>query len=159
MQIAREFDMDWKDIAELNGLSSPYTLQPGQQLKLPGMESSPPPPPPVEDQPTDSEYSGQIYIVQPGDYLYALARTFGLNWQTLASANQISYPYIVYPGQEIQISLYGALVAHFLPGRAQRHAEIHTNDIATTGSHIFQVRESAGAEVDYRQTGWLKHLK
>jgi LysM repeat protein len=103
MQIARELDIEWKSIAELNGLQSPYTLHPGQELKLPGRGSEPPPPPPVEDEPPESEFSGQIYIVQPGDYLYALARTFGLNWQTLASVNQISYPYIVYPGQEIEI--------------------------------------------------------
>lgn len=103
MEIARELDIGWKEIADLNGLFSPFVLHPGQQLKLPGTETELPPPPPVDTLPIDTEYSGQIYIVQPGDYLYALARTFGLNWQTLASANQISYPYIVYPGQEIQI--------------------------------------------------------
>jgi LysM repeat protein len=103
MQIARELEIDWKEISELNDLSAPFTLHPGQQLKLPGTESTPPPPPPLDDETAGSEYSGQIYIVQPGDYLYALATTFGLNWQTLASVNQIGYPYIVYPGQEIQI--------------------------------------------------------
>lgn len=34
IQIARTYDLDWKKLAEINGLSWPYTLHPGQVLKL-----------------------------------------------------------------------------------------------------------------------------
>jgi LysM repeat protein len=103
MQVARAFDMDWMEIAELNDLVSPYTLTPGQQLLLPGTGNAPSSN--AAEAPADSvsEYSGTVYICQPGDYLYALARTFDVSWQALASYNGLTYPYIVYPGQEIRI--------------------------------------------------------
>lgn len=103
MQIARALDIEWVKIAELNNLAAPYTVNPGQQLKIPGSGDSPANPSPPLPQTSPSTYSGQVYIVQPGDYMYALARRFGVTWQELASYNQISYPYIVYPGQEIEI--------------------------------------------------------
>ena len=103
MQIARAFDLDWMDLADLNGLVSPYTLSPGQQLILPGTQTTITAPVEETPAPPPSEFSGTVYIVQPGDFLYALARTFGVTWQSLASYNNISYPYIVYPGQEIRV--------------------------------------------------------
>jgi LysM repeat protein len=41
--------------------------------------------------------------VQRGEYLVQIAREFGLNWQTLASINNIGYPYVVHPGQVIRL--------------------------------------------------------
>jgi LysM repeat protein len=101
MQIARKFELSWKEIADLNNLVSPYTLQAGQEIKLPFEQDTSAPPSPVEPAPDPSSFSGEVYVVQPGDFLYVLAQTFGVNWQTLASYNQISYPYMVYPGQEL----------------------------------------------------------
>jgi len=60
---------------------------------------------PVEDNRQDApaDTSGGIYIVQPGDYLIALAKHFGISWQQLAEHNAISYPYTIQPGQALQI--------------------------------------------------------
>ena len=109
MQIARNLQLNWKAIAQLNSLTYPYALYPGNVLKLPGPEAGPPPPPLSGDnqstpdpEPTPS-YSGKKYTVQKGDYLYELARRLGINWQTLASLNGISYPYIIYPGQVLKL--------------------------------------------------------
>jgi peptidoglycan endopeptidase LytE len=103
MRIARAFDMDWMEIADLNDLVSPYTLTPGQQLLLPGTGDAPVSTQSDSPVSSSSDYSGTVYICQPGDFLYALARTFGVSWQSLASYNGITYPYIVYPGQEIRV--------------------------------------------------------
>jgi uncharacterized protein YvpB len=43
------------------------------------------------------------YIVQPGDYLAALARQFDLNWYDLAVLNGIGYPYVIYAGQVLRL--------------------------------------------------------
>lgn len=43
------------------------------------------------------------YIVQPGDYLVALAETFGTTWQELAELNSVPYPYIIFTGQVLQL--------------------------------------------------------
>lgn len=45
----------------------------------------------------------ETYVVQPGDYLTALARQFNLDWRTLAALNAISYPYTIYPGQVLRL--------------------------------------------------------
>jgi LysM repeat protein/uncharacterized protein YvpB len=103
MQVARALDIDWMEIADLNGLVSPYTLSPGQQLILPGSQAAPAAQDGEAPSLPPSEFSGTVYIVQPGDFLYALARTFGVTWQSLASYNNLAYPYIVYPGQEIRV--------------------------------------------------------
>ena len=50
-----------------------------------------------------AEAVGDIYTVQPGDYLIALAKRFGISWQQLAELNAISYPYTIHPGQALQI--------------------------------------------------------
>jgi LysM repeat protein len=39
------------------------------------------------------------YIVQPGDTLAAIARSFGLSWPEIAAANGITWPYSIRPGQ------------------------------------------------------------
>jgi LysM repeat protein len=95
MMIARALGLDWREIAELNGLVPPYVLYPGQSLTLPGGASPPPG--------GGSSSSGQTHTVQPGDYLVALARRFGVTWQELASANNIGWPYTIYPGQVLTI--------------------------------------------------------
>lgn len=45
----------------------------------------------------------ETYLVQPGDYLTALARQFNLDWYDLAVLNGIGYPYIIYPGQVLRL--------------------------------------------------------
>ena len=43
------------------------------------------------------------YLVKPGDTLYSIAFRFGLDYRKLASANRISAPYRIYPGQGIAL--------------------------------------------------------
>jgi LysM repeat protein len=105
MQIARNLNMNWEELAEINGLVWPYILYPNQVLKLTGAAVPIPTEPPVVE-PTPgsaSAHSGETYVIQRGEYLYALAKRFGVNWQVLAAHNNIYYPYIVYPGQVIEI--------------------------------------------------------
>ncbi|QPL14064.1 endolysin [Streptomyces phage TurkishDelight] len=37
--IARRLDVDWQDLAKVNGLRAPYTIRPGQELIIPGAAS------------------------------------------------------------------------------------------------------------------------
>ena len=105
MQIARKLNLDWYAIAQLNGLVPPYLVYPNQVLKLPGKEAGNPPPPlPTATQtPATEKPSGNTYVVQRGDYLVALGRKFNISWQVLASLNNITYPYTIYPGQVLKL--------------------------------------------------------
>lgn len=110
MQIARKLQLNWVAIAELNNLTSPYTLSPGQVLKLPGPEAGSPPPPLLEDSSTSETPSsdtdediGKTYTVQTGEYIVSIARKLGINWLTLAAVNNLTYPYIVQPGRVLTL--------------------------------------------------------
>lgn len=47
--------------------------------------------------------SGQQYVVQRGDTLYAIAFRSGQDYRTLAARNNIRPPYVIYPGQVIRL--------------------------------------------------------
>lgn len=77
----------WPEIATLNGIKAPYTIYPGQVLKLPGS-------------------IGQVksYTVKAGDYLSKIGPIVGLSWQKIAEINGIKPPYTIYPGQVLRLS-------------------------------------------------------
>jgi LysM repeat protein len=56
--IGRKLKVDWEDLAKVNGLKSPYTLKPGQKLKVPGKTSAPKPAPKPEYEP----FPGEAYF-------------------------------------------------------------------------------------------------
>lgn len=60
-QIARYYGMDWRYLAQINGVVPPYTIFPGQQLCIVLDGSKPPPPPP---QPPPTTYSPTFSIVK-----------------------------------------------------------------------------------------------
>jgi uncharacterized protein YvpB/LysM repeat protein len=50
-----------------------------------------------------SDTHAESYTVQPGDFLVALAKSFGTTWQELAQLNSIGYPYTIFPGQVLKL--------------------------------------------------------
>ena len=42
-----------------------------------------------------------VYIVRPGDSLWAIARMYQTTWQTLHKLNPIPNPNLIFPGQQI----------------------------------------------------------
>ena len=85
--IGAKLGVDWKDIANANGIKSPYTIYPGQKLIIPGGSSTSP---------------SRTYTVQPGDTLSGIGAKLGVNWKDIASKNGISSPYTIYPGQKLK---------------------------------------------------------
>ncbi|HEX2981058.1 MAG TPA: LysM peptidoglycan-binding domain-containing protein, partial [Anaerolineaceae bacterium] len=101
--LAGKFQTTWDVLADLNDLSWPYWIYPGQTLKIPAGS-------PVSNEqqvaaPTASPAVGssQTYVVQQGDYIMALARRFGVDWRVLAEQNNVVYPYTIHPGQTLTI--------------------------------------------------------
>lgn len=88
-QICRRLGLDWLAVAQLNGLTPPYTVYPGQVLRLSAGSAAAAAP--------------SVYVVQPGDTLAAVAARFGLGWPALAALNGIVYPYKIYAYQELRL--------------------------------------------------------
>lgn len=45
--------------------------------------------------------NGFYYIVLPGDSLYKISQKFGISLEELIIVNNITAPYVIYPGQKI----------------------------------------------------------
>lgn len=65
-------------------------------------------PAPVEDH-SASQVKRQLnadgnYSVRPGDTLYAIAFSYGLDHREVAAWNRIAKPYVIYPGQDLRMS-------------------------------------------------------
>lgn len=87
-EIGQKLGVDWKEIASLNGISAPYTIYPGQVLKISGGNSAP---------------AKVTYTVKSGDTLSGIASKYGTTVNAIASANGISNPNLIYAGQVLTI--------------------------------------------------------
>lgn len=80
--ISRRYEVPLRDLIELNKLTPPYTLEPGQRLALP---------------------SARQYIVQPGDTLYGVSRMFSVDVSELTRLNNLTPPYAIKTGQPLRL--------------------------------------------------------
>lgn len=95
--IARRFGTTIAELVRLNNLTNPDALQIGQKLTVPGSGGS------GGAVAVPSAGQGKSYTVQRGDTLLSIARRFGLTVKQLQTANNISNPDRIYPGQVLKI--------------------------------------------------------
>ncbi|GAB4163705.1 MAG: hypothetical protein Fur0021_39050 [Candidatus Promineifilaceae bacterium] len=98
--IAVRFNTTWPLLAQLNQLPPPYTIYPGQTLRLPAAGSG------SGGAAVNSSAAAAIsaYTVQAGEHLAQISRRLGLDWLAVARLNGLTPPYTVYPGQVLQLS-------------------------------------------------------
>jgi murein DD-endopeptidase MepM/ murein hydrolase activator NlpD len=80
--ISRRYDVPLRDLIEINKLSPPYNIEPGQRLVLP---------------------TARQYIVQPGDTLYGVSRMFAVDVSELTRLNNLTPPYAIKSGQPLRL--------------------------------------------------------
>lgn len=85
--IAVQFNTTYQNLAAINGIGDPNSIQVGQVLKVTGTAST-------ED----------TYYVQSGDTLSGIASKFGTTVNALVSRNGISNPNVISVGQKIYLS-------------------------------------------------------
>ena len=85
--IAQLFGTTANDIARYNGIVYPYTIYPGQVLKIPVKEVTPP----------------MYYFVRPGDTMFTIANRYALDLNQLLALNNLDDPNAIYPGQRIRL--------------------------------------------------------
>jgi len=88
--IAWRYGTTVQAIMAVNGLTNPHYIFVGQQLIIPVAGTTPPPAP-------------GTYVVQYGDSLWKISIQYGVSVWSLAVANNLYYPYIIYPGQVLII--------------------------------------------------------
>ncbi len=82
-KIADRFGTTTTQIIVTNRLKAPYTIYPGQKLKIP--------------------VSYTLYKVKRGDSLGKIAKKFGVSTKEIIKINHLKKPYRIYPGQRLKI--------------------------------------------------------
>lgn len=92
---------DWEEIARLNHISYPYSINVGQVIAIDITKRQTY----TVDTDTVTPKARNIvwYTVQPGDTLVSIARRTGTPWECIATINNIAYPYTIYSGQVVAI--------------------------------------------------------
>jgi LysM repeat protein len=88
-RIGLAYGVSWVDIAAANGIVNPNVIYPGQVLKIP--TNSP------------GQAPQLTHTVQRGETLFRISLRYGVSWIAIAQANNISSPYVIYPGQTLII--------------------------------------------------------
>jgi LysM repeat protein len=100
-KIAREFNVDPQAIIDLNEeLANSGALVVGMVLKIPTSDSAPP----ATDDGTETPIEGgTIHVVQSGEWIWSIARLYGIDPQVIIDANNLTSPATIYPGEELII--------------------------------------------------------
>lgn len=90
--IAARYGTTYQHLAQINGISDPNKIYPGQVLKVAGGASKPKP-----------QGTMKTYTVAKGDTLSGIGNKFGVDYHVIAQVNGIDDPNLIYPGQKLTI--------------------------------------------------------
>jgi len=100
-KIAREFNVDPQAIIDLNEeLADSGALVVGMVLKIPTSDTAPPA---TGDSTGTPVEGGTIHVVKSGEWVWSIARLYGIDPQVIIDANNLTSPGIIYPGDELII--------------------------------------------------------
>jgi murein DD-endopeptidase MepM/ murein hydrolase activator NlpD len=114
-RIASRFGVPLESLVAANQISRPNLIYAGFVLRIPeGREGQPAE---VAEPAAPSMPDGQaVYVVQPGDTVFRVARRLGVAPQALIEANQISNRALIYMGQKLLVPPGGQETASLVEG-------------------------------------------
>jgi lipoprotein NlpD len=122
--IAWESGRDHRELAAWNGISPPYTIVPGQKLRLF-------PPAKTSDV---SRLGTAVHTVQRGETLFSIATRYDLTVSDLCAWNNISPPYTIERGQKLRVIAPGGRVVKRIEPKSATKPTSRTTTPATAKS-------------------------
>ncbi len=107
--IAAQHGVAIAEIAQVNALANVNTIYVGQKLRIPGGSNLARDPAtgeegvPASASEPEPEPAPAVYLVQPGDTLADIARRFDVSVASLARANRLSHPSLIFAGRRLVI--------------------------------------------------------
>jgi LysM repeat protein len=136
--IATHYGVSVQALAQANGIANVNNIYVGQVLKLPTSATNNSVPTPVTN-------NDQAYLVQTGDTLTAIARSFNISIYDLAAANRLSVMSYIYTGQTLRIpsSTNKPTTVTTIPTTTTTEAVVTTTAASTQGtSYIIQAGDN-----------------
>ncbi len=94
--IARKCGLDPNEVIRVNGLVPPYLLYPGDKLQLPAAGQG-------NVAPTTGATCPSPYTVSLGEWVWSIANRCGVSPEAVIAANNLVFPYTIYPGNQLVI--------------------------------------------------------
>lgn len=130
-RIALNYGLTTEEVARVNGISNPASIQVGQRLIIP-----------VEPQ-VEPEPAVQTHIVQAGESLGSIATFYNISADELAQLNGIANPNALYVGQELMLTP-DAKVLEEVPVSD----EVEVKHIIQAGDTLFRLSLQYGITLD-----------
>ncbi len=95
-QIANRYGTTVQELVQINGISNPNLIYPGQTIRIPSNST-------MHGQETRGTGS-IVYTVQRGDTLSKIANAYGVTVSHIVEINGIKNPNLIYPGEKLRIT-------------------------------------------------------
>lgn len=103
-RIALRFGVTLQALMSANGIYNANVIWAGQRLAIPGQTPVQAAEPPSQAAPAEAAPGAErTHVVQRGEGLSQIARAYGLQWPTIAAANGIQNPNVIYAGMVLRI--------------------------------------------------------
>ena len=136
--IARRYGTTSEEIAEINNISNPNLIYPGQQLKIPTNSTT---------EGEETRGTGDIiYTVQRGDTLSRIAREYNVTVAHIVELNDISNPNLIYPGEKLRITESDVINLNPIPKNTYSTYTVRSGDI------LSRIAKRFGVSVNYLVT-------
>ncbi|MCU4185320.1 LysM peptidoglycan-binding domain-containing protein [Acidiferrimicrobium sp. IK] len=116
--IAARFATTWEALAAANHIADPNVIYVGQTLSVSGASAATPAAGGAQAAPASVSSSTGSYTVQAGDTLGSIAARFSTSWESLAAANHIADPNVIYVGETLSLNGAAASPAPSSPSPA-----------------------------------------
>ena len=100
--IASKFHTTVDELVQLNDISNPNLIYPGEILKIPSLKRGP------SKSISNKQYI-RTYIVKSGDTIYSIAKRFHTTIEDLVELNGLSNPNLIYTGEVLKIESSGRI--------------------------------------------------
>jgi len=157
-RIALQYGLSVDQVAQANGITDYSRVYVGQVLVIPAQNAAattavvtmPTPTAVITTETTNvttAAASTSTYVVARGDTIKTIAAKFNVTWQSIVSANNLTNPNLIYPGQQLVIPGADSAVQPVVQPVSQAPAEVPANPPAvasTAGSRTHTVAAGQG---------------
>ncbi|MGH8914091.1 MAG: LysM peptidoglycan-binding domain-containing protein [Acidimicrobiia bacterium] len=131
-EIARDHDVSISDLVDANDIANPDLIRIGQVLVIPGEDGEP----------------DKFHVVLRGETLVRIARSYGSSAISLARANSLKHPDLIFPGQQLLIPAVTGRGASKSDGESEGSSDKSPSSSRSGNFHVVKKGETLESIAD-----------